>query len=134
MSPDALIFLDVAMVLDAHALGIAMAGGEPGLRDRGLLESAVLAARSGYYESVAEIAAVYLHGVVKNHAFLDGNKRAAALSALAFLDANGFAPAPLAFPEWLTIVERVATGTLKRSELTPRIAAVMPGGDPVAFD
>jgi hypothetical protein len=54
MRLDEIFFLDVDDVLDAHAVVIARFGGSDGLRDRGLLESAVMAARSGYYGSLKE--------------------------------------------------------------------------------
>src|SRR5580658_952866 len=78
---DDILFLEVDDVLEAHAVGIARFGGSSGLRDPGLLESAVMAARSGYYGSLAELAAVYAHGIAKNHPFIDGNKRAALSAA-----------------------------------------------------
>jgi death-on-curing protein len=77
MRLDEVLFLDVEDVLDAHKLSLDRFGGSAGLRDRGLLESAVMAARSGYYRSLGELAAVYAHGIAKNHPFIDGNKRAA---------------------------------------------------------
>jgi death-on-curing protein len=64
---DDILFLEVDDVLEAHAIGIARFGGSSGLRDPGLLDSAVMAARSGSYGSLAELAAVYAHGIAKNH-------------------------------------------------------------------
>jgi death on curing protein len=87
MRLDEVLFLEVEDVLEAHAVGIARFGGSTGLRDRGLLESAVMAPRSGYYSSLAELAAVYAHGIAKNHPFVDGNKRAALSAAGMFLNA-----------------------------------------------
>ncbi len=72
------IFLTVEDVEDAHAVGIARAGGDLGVRDRNLVESAALA-QSGYYDSFAELAAVLAFGLAKNHGLVDGNKRAAFL-------------------------------------------------------
>lgn len=75
-----------------HAESLAEHGGAPGLRDEGLLESALgrplnLAA---YGEpDIAELAASYGVGQAKNHAFVDGNKRAAFLSVGLFLHLNG---------------------------------------------
>jgi len=60
-----------------------------GVRERGLLESAVHAPRIGYYTSLAELAAVYTYGIAKNHPFLDSNKRTALVVALVFLEMNG---------------------------------------------
>jgi death-on-curing protein len=123
MRLDEILFLDVDDVLEVHAVGIARFGGMPGLRDRGLLESAVMAARSGYYGSLAELAAVYAHGIAKNHPFVDGNKRAALSAAGMFLNAHGFdLQLDMA---WVEHMENVAAGKLSRGDLVVLFAAVM---------
>jgi death-on-curing protein len=123
MRLDEILFLDVDDVLDAHAVGIARFGGSDGLRDRGLLESAVMAAQSGYYGSVAELAAVYAHGIAKNHPFVDGNKRAALSAAGMFLNAHGFDLQLGA--AWVEHMENVASGELSRDDLVTLFAAAM---------
>lgn len=68
-------------------------GGLAGVRDDGLLESALARPQQlfAYGEpSVFELAAAYAHGIVKNHPFLDGNKRAGFMAAYIFLGANRF--------------------------------------------
>src|SRR5260370_35860606 len=87
---DDILFLEVDDVIDAHEVAIEHFGGAAGLRDRGLLESAVMNAQSGYYRSLAELAAVYAHGIAMNHPFVDGNKRTALSAAGMFLGAHGF--------------------------------------------
>jgi death-on-curing protein len=87
-------FLGVEDILELHADQVALYGGEHGVRDLGLLESAVAqpqAMFSGNYlhQDVFEMAAAYLFHLVKNHPFLDGNKRTGAVAALVFLDFNG---------------------------------------------
>jgi death on curing protein len=87
-------FLDLEEVLEIHALQLDEFGGIAGVRDRGLLESAVEQPRAtGFGEllhaDLFEMAAAYLFHIVKNHAFLDGNKRTALVAALVFLDING---------------------------------------------
>lgn len=76
-----------------HDRSIALHGGAPGLRDEGLLESALArAANRFHYENVddvCELAATYLVAVASNHPFADGNKRAAFLAAGLFLRLNG---------------------------------------------
>jgi death on curing protein len=76
-----------------HDRSIALHGGAPGLRDAGLLESALARpANRFHYEQVDDIcvlAAAYLVAVVSNHPFADGNKRAAFLAAGLFLRLNG---------------------------------------------
>ena len=111
---DEILFLDVEDVLGAHDLGIARFGGVAGLRDRGLLESAVMAARSGYYGCLAELAAVYAYGIAMNHAFVDGNKRAALSAAGMFLNAHGF-DLELGM-EWVSHIEKLAAGKLTREQ------------------
>lgn len=87
-------FLDLDEVLEIHALQLADFGGLEGVRDQGLLESALEQPRATAFGQflhgdLFEMAAAYLFHVVKNHAFMDGNKRTALLSALVFLDING---------------------------------------------
>jgi death on curing protein len=80
-------FLDLAEVLEIHALQLDEFGGMAGVRDQGLLESAIEQPRATAFGELLhgdlfEMAAAYLFHVVKNHAFLDGNKRTALLAAL----------------------------------------------------
>ena len=87
-------FLTVDDVLYLHANQVALYGGEPGVRDMGLLESAVAQPRASFdgeslHESIFAMAAAYLFHLVRNHAFIDGNKRVGAVAALVFLDLNG---------------------------------------------
>ena len=87
-------FLDLEEVLEIHALQLDEFGGIAGVRDRGLLESAVEQPRATAFGELLhadlfEMAAAYLFHIVKNHAFLDGNKRTALVAALVFLDING---------------------------------------------
>jgi len=123
MRLDEVLFLEVEDVLEAHAVGIARFGGAAGLRDPGLLESAVMAARSGYYTSLAELAAVYAHGIAKNHPFVDGNKRAALSAAGMFLNAHGF-DLELGM-EWVRHIEDLAAGKLSRGKLVVLFALAM---------
>lgn len=87
-------FLDVELVKAIQAELIDKYGGSHGLRDAGLLESAVLRAENKLnYEpgvSVAAVAASLAWGLIKNHAFIDGNKRIGAAALFNFLKANGY--------------------------------------------
>lgn len=79
-------------VLAMHEVAIERFGGSHGLRDGGLLDSALARPMQVWQYTGAPIftlAAVYAHGIAKNHAFIDGNKRAAFLVASAFLELNG---------------------------------------------
>jgi death-on-curing protein len=79
--------------LSFHDKLLARFGGASGLRDRGLLLSALARPKHLFaYEqpTMFELAAAYAHGIVKNHPFLDGNKRSGFLAATLFLESNGF--------------------------------------------
>lgn len=79
-------------VLIAHEITIAMHGGGAGIRDHGLLQSALVRPRNLYEygePDVVELAASYMAGIVKNHPFVDGNKRTGFLAGAAFLELNG---------------------------------------------
>jgi death-on-curing protein len=89
-----------------------------------------MAPRTGYYASLAKLAAVYAHGLAKNHPFLDGNKRTALIVALAFLRVHGHG-LTLA-PEWVGHIERLAAGELTREELVALFANEM--GDAIRLD
>ena len=93
------IWLDVDEVIDMHAEQLAIFGGPEGIRDRGLLESAVLRPVNQFkygQTDMAALAAAYAFDLVRNHAFVDGNKRIAFHAMMVFLRSNGipFAPAP----------------------------------------
>lgn len=88
-------FLSVEHVQAIHARVTAEFGGEPSLRDRGLLESAVAmpAARFGgehLHRDLPAMAAAYLFHLCRNHPFVDGNKRTALVAAEVFLELNGY--------------------------------------------
>jgi death on curing protein len=84
------IYLTIAEVLAIHKQQIDQYGGIDGIRDGGLLESAVFRPQTGYYNSVAEEAAALMESLANNHPFLDGNKRVAFAVAHTFLLVNGF--------------------------------------------
>lgn len=88
-------FLSVENVIEIHEQEMKVHGGLSGLRDLGLLESAVMMPRAQFggqylHEDIPTMAAAYLFHIAQAHAFRDGNKRTAVLSALVFLDHNGF--------------------------------------------
>jgi len=87
-------FLDVEEVLEIHTTQLELFGGAAGVRERGLLESAVAQPQMSFggelaHQGLFAMAAAYLFHIVRNHPFVDGNKRAGLLSALVFLDVNG---------------------------------------------
>jgi death-on-curing protein len=84
--------LDTTIVLDVHAEQLALFGGADGVRDLGLLESALGRPlnKFTYGETdLAALAAAYAFGIARNHPFVDGNKRAAFASLIVFLGLNG---------------------------------------------
>lgn len=88
------LFLTMDEVLEVHCDQVERYGGTLGVRDIGLLESAVAAPQSGFgghylHGDLYEMAAAYLFHLVQNHPFLDGNKRVEAATALVFLTMNG---------------------------------------------
>jgi death on curing protein len=84
------VFVTVEEVLFLHRRLLIRFGGEEGVRDLGLLESALARPRSGYYKSLSEQAAALLQSLALNHAFVDGNKRVAFAGTAIFLRLNGF--------------------------------------------
>ena len=88
--PRSIRFLSVDEAEAVHQRVIEEFGGPSGLRDRGLLDSALHRPRSGYYADVAEMAAALFESLLINHPFLDGNKRVAFFSTDVFLRLNGW--------------------------------------------
>lgn len=81
------------VVIAIHNMQIFEHGGDHGLRDEGLLESALMRPRNKFeYENVeiSTLAASYAYGIIKNHSFIDGNKRTAFVTCLLFLELNGY--------------------------------------------
>jgi len=83
------IYLTAQEVLEIHRLLITHFGGREGLRDRGLLESALFRPQTGYYDSLYTQAASLLQSLCHNHPFVDGNRRIAWTVTKTFLLVNG---------------------------------------------
>lgn len=88
------LFLTLDEVLSLHSGQVGLFGGPPGIRDLGLLESAMGSVEATFdgvflHETLFAMAAAYLHGICRNHPFVDGNKRTAVAAALTFLEMNG---------------------------------------------
>jgi death-on-curing protein len=84
------IYPTVAEVIETQRLLINEFGGLHGIRDRGLLESAVFRPRSGYYTGLIEEASALMESLANNHPFIDGNKRLSFVMTDAMLRANGY--------------------------------------------
>ena len=85
------VWLTLELVIAIHEEQLREFGGPPGIRDRGMLESALGRAQNkwSYGETdLAALAAAYGFGIARNHAFVDGNKRASLLSIVVFLGLN----------------------------------------------
>ena len=86
-------WIDKQDCLGFHNMLLARFGGLEGLRDEGLLESALakpLQLQNCGSPGIFDLAAAYAHGIVKNHPFLDGNKRSGLMAAAMFLEINGY--------------------------------------------
>ena len=87
-------FLTLAEVIEIHHDQIQRYGGEKGVRDMGLLESALAQPEASFggewlHKDLFEMASAYAYHIAQNHPFIDGNKRAALACALVFLELNG---------------------------------------------
>ena len=88
-------FLEVEDVFELHAESIERYGGDSGVRDQGLIESAVAVPRQSFggeylHVTLFEMAAAYAFHLAENQGFVDGNKRAGLAAATAFLAMNGY--------------------------------------------
>ena len=111
-------WVELVVVLAIHDRQIAEHGGLDGLRDEGLLKSALahLLANADPKPDFAALAAAYAFGIAKNRAFLDGNKRTSNVVSLTFLRLNGFT-VNADQAEQVRIWSRLADGTLSEAEL-----------------
>jgi len=83
-------FLSRDEALEIHRALLDRFGGLAGVRDLGLLESALYRPRTGYYADLTEMAAALFESLIMNHPFIDGNKRVAFFAADVFLRLNGY--------------------------------------------
>jgi len=117
------------VVVAVHGMLIAEHGGSPGIRDKGLLQSALARPRQRYacepQATIFELAAAYGFGVARSHPFIDGNKRAALAVAATFLELNGFSlDAPE--PEAVVAIQQLAPGDLSEAQLAEWISRCSP--------
>lgn len=115
-----IVWLEKALVLAIHDRQLAEHGGSSGVRDHSLLESALarpqqLHAYGDPLPDLADLAASLAHGLARNHPFVDGNKRTAAVCCETFIELNGgqlLAEDIELFPRFLALAE----GKLKQEE------------------
>lgn len=118
-------WLTKKLVLALHAETLHQFGGSVGLRDEGRLEGALARPRNGQKfadPTLSELAASYCHGTVRNHPFVDGNKRTGLLAARTFLFRNGSRLDPDEAGT-VSVVEGVAAGEVTEEELARWIEA-----------
>ena len=128
VTPDSCAHLTVDVVKEIHDAALAF-GGTAGIRDEGLLHSAVAAPQATVggqspFADIIEVAAAYLFYLCRNHAFVDGNKRTALTAALVFLRLNGIEPAPDS-EQWEQLVVDVAASSLDRDATTKRLRSLL---------
>ncbi|MDP3547855.1 MAG: type II toxin-antitoxin system death-on-curing family toxin [Phreatobacter sp.] len=114
------VWLDAEIMIDVHAEQLALFGGPEGIRDLGMLESALGRPVNKFSygeEDLAALAAAYAFGIARNHPFVDGNKRAAFAAIIVFLGLNdiAFAPPPA---EATAIILALAAGEVGEEGLT----------------
>jgi death-on-curing protein len=114
------LWISYEQTIAIHARQLRRFGGAPGLRDEGILRSALERPVNKWsYEQapLPELAAAYAFGLAKNHAFVDGNKRIAFMAMMVFLHKNGaaFSPDPA---EATTIILSLAAGEVSEQSLT----------------
>ena len=118
------VWIDLEVVLAIHDEQLAEHGGQAGVRDRGLLESAMARPQNQFAygeHSIARLAASYAFGISRNHPFLDGNKRTSLVVAELFLALNG-SELTATDAECVTTFIRLAAGDLTEEQLADWIA------------
>ncbi len=129
VTPDTCVHLTVDVVKEIHAAVLAAFGGAEGIRDEGLLHSAVAAPQATLggqspFADLVEVAAAYLFYLCRNHAFVDGNKRTALTAAVVFLRLNSVEPAPDS-DKWEALVLDVAASRVDRDATTKRLRKLL---------
>lgn len=118
-----LIFISKDEVIELHARAIDAFGGSHGLRDEGALESALVAAENRHFYAEADTvgcAAAYAYHLTQAHAFVDGNKRVAAVVTEIFLEVNGVG-LEATEDQLYELYMGVADGSLSRDEIEERL-------------
>lgn len=111
------IYLTMDDVLWVHGEQLREYGGAQGVRDAGLIESALLRPQTGYYSDIVEEAAALWESLAMNHGFVDGNKRVAFASTIIFLQLNGIKPIGTE-EEWIGFIySNLEAGTFRKDVL-----------------
>ena len=116
------VFLTLTETIEIHEYQIKHFGGTNGLRSLDLLKSAIGMPASTFngnylHPTIPDMAAAYLFHIVENHPFLDGNKRVGTMSALIFLELNGY-DFDASDKELTEVVLQVAAGKMSKDGLS----------------
>ena len=133
------IWIDARDALLLHDRLLALHGGAAGVRDDGLLQSALARPQQHYAYAdtpdLIEMATVYTAGIVRNHPFVDGNKRTGFVVGILFLELNGYRFTATQESAAQAVIE-LAAGTLDKAGYTSFLRAnteAQSGGDDSAF-
>ena len=123
------LFLTLAEVTEIHSDQIRRYGGRDGIRDLGLLESALAQPEASFagewlHKDVYEMAAAYAYHLCQNHPFIDGNKRTALASALVFLELNRISLMDLR-GKLKDAMLRIASGEMSKGEFAKLIRKLL---------
>lgn len=111
------IWVEEAVVIAIHRRQLSEHGGNDGIRDRGLLESALFRPKNQLVygnPAIFDLAAAYGYGIVKNHPFIDGNKRTSYVVMRTFLKLNSYdiqVSAPEKYDFWIRLADSQITET-----------------------
>ena len=119
------IYPTVAETIETHRLLIEEFGGLHGIRDTGLLESAVLRPQNGYYSNLIDEASALMETLANNHAFIDGNKRVSFVMTDAMLRANGYFLDAEAFEGHKLITEAMEKNGFRFTMIRDWIASIV---------
>lgn len=111
--------------MEIHQALIERFGGAAGIRDKGLLESALYRPSTGYYKDLVQMAAAMFESLINNHPFVDGNKRVAFFATDVFLRLNGYRIDVEAKTAYGFLMNLFETGTCDLEHLEPWLRSVV---------
>ncbi len=122
-----IFFLSAQEVIKIHIVQIESFGGIHGIRDLGLLESAIATPKAQFqdtflHKNIFEMAAAYMYHIIKNHPFLDGNKRTGMAAGLIFFHTNGY-ELPWSNQEIYKLGCAIATASITKDQVATLLAA-----------
>jgi len=117
-------FLSLEEVIEIHITLIDQFGGASGIRDVGLLESALYRPRTGYYDDLIDMSAALFESLMNNHPFIDGNKRVAFFATDIFLRLNGYKINVDAMSAYSFLMKLFETNSCDLKHLSPWIRSI----------